>query len=143
VEKTKPLTGHGKWITSLSWEPLHRVADGVETCTRFVSASKDTTARVWNIRSGRCEATLAHHTDSVEACAWGGEGLVYTASRDRNIVCWFEDPKDGAFKVSCLVLGNRTTNPKPNTDCQGAFWSLAPHQRLGAVHVLLVPHRRV
>lgn len=80
----KPFTGHRQWITSLSWEPHHANA----SCERLLSGSKDGTARVWNARTGRCEMTLTGHGDSVEAVRWGGEGLLYTASRDKTIMVW-------------------------------------------------------
>jgi ribosome assembly protein 4 len=54
-------------------------------CERLASSSKDRTVRLWNVRTGECMITLAQHTDSVECCKWGAEGLLYTASRDRTI----------------------------------------------------------
>lgn len=95
------LVGHKKWITSLSWEPLHRTAT-----PRLVSGSKDATARVWDCTTGRCDATLTAHTDSVECVLWGGEGLVYTASRDRTITCWFEDELKDGFKIARTLSGH-------------------------------------
>lgn len=41
--------------------------------------------QIWNTRTGRCEASLSGHADSVEKVIWGGQGLLYTASRDRTI----------------------------------------------------------
>ena len=41
--------------------------------------------QIWNSRTGRCEVTLSGHADSVEKIIWGGEGLLYSASRDRTI----------------------------------------------------------
>jgi len=43
-------------------------------------------------RTGSCQATLSGHTDSVECCRWGGEGLIYTCSRDRTIKVWGAEP---------------------------------------------------
>lgn len=97
------LLGHKKWITSLSWEPAHRCVKFGE-CDRLASASKDGTVRIWSMRSGRCEATLTAHTDSVECVVWGGEGLLYTASRDRTITCWFED--ESGFKIARVLTGH-------------------------------------
>mmetsp|Transcript_24353 Transcript_24353/g.48471 ORF Transcript_24353/g.48471 Transcript_24353/m.48471 type:complete len:552 (-) Transcript_24353:13-1668(-) len=88
-----PITGkavknipkaHNKWITALSWEPLHANA----ACERVVSSGKDNLVRVWNLRTGRSERTLCGHTDSVEDVIWGGEGLIYSASRDRTVKVW-------------------------------------------------------
>ena len=82
------IQAHAKWITSLSWEPMHANAG---KCERLVTSSKDGLAKIWNVRTRRCEATLAGHADSVECVRWGGEGLIYTASRDRLIKVWGAD----------------------------------------------------
>ncbi|RHY31705.1 hypothetical protein DYB32_003235, partial [Aphanomyces invadans] len=58
------------------------------TCERFASASKDGSIKIWNARTGRQVASLSSHTDSVECLKWGGEGLLYSASRDRTIKVW-------------------------------------------------------
>mmetsp|Transcript_23022 Transcript_23022/g.33685 ORF Transcript_23022/g.33685 Transcript_23022/m.33685 type:complete len:506 (-) Transcript_23022:14-1531(-) len=83
----QPLKGHKKWVTSLSFEPLH--CD--PTCTRMASASKDGTVRIWNTTNGRCETIISGHADSVESVKWGGSGFIYTASRDRTIMVWAID----------------------------------------------------
>jgi len=80
----RPLQGHRQYVSSISWEPHHLN----ENCERLVTGSKDKTARVWNARTGRCEMTLTGHGDSVECVKWGGEGFIYTASRDKNIMVW-------------------------------------------------------
>lgn len=85
---------HSKWITSIAWEPMHRNSGKSE---RLVTASKDGLAKIWNVRTRKCEATLAGHLDSIECVKWGGEGFIYTASRDRTIKVWATDgpsPKD-------------------------------------------------
>jgi len=83
----QPMSGHKKWITSLCFEPLHRDP----SCTRLASSSKDSTVKVWNIRTGLCETTVCGHTDSVECVKWGGTGLLYSCSRDRTIKVWEVD----------------------------------------------------
>lgn len=69
---------HTKWVTSLSWEPMHRYGRpdqrGAQlrtihlcvrrlasnaACERLVSASKDFTAIVWNVRTSRMEFSLS------------------------------------------------------------------------------------
>jgi len=75
---------HKKFITSICWEPLHLNSK----CERIVSSSKDGTIRVWNVRTQSCEITLSGHLDSVECVVWSGEGLLYSASRDRTIKVW-------------------------------------------------------
>jgi len=83
----KNLRAHRQWVTSLSWEPMHRHA----ACERLATASKDTTCKIWNVRTQSLLVTLSGHTDSVEAVKWGGEELLYTASRDRTIKVWNAD----------------------------------------------------
>eukprot|EP00953_Heterococcus_sp_UTEX-ZZ885_P004072 2698-Heterococcus_DN1.PRE.4 len=57
--------------------------------------------QIWNVRTGRCEVTLSGHADSVECVKWGGEGLLYTASRDRTIMVW--SVKEEGRKFGILV----------------------------------------
>jgi len=95
------IRAHSKWITSMAWEPMHRN----KTCERLVTGSRDGLARIWNTRTRGCVAVLAGHIDSVECVKWGGEGLIYTASRDRTIKAWGAEganPKDIGKLVSTL-----------------------------------------
>ena len=87
VSVGKPIKAHKQWITSLSWEPMHLNS----SCERLATASKDGTAKIWNVRTQSLQITLSGHTDSVEAVKWGGEQLLYTASRDRTIKVWNAD----------------------------------------------------
>ncbi len=82
------LKGHSNYLSHVSWEPLHR-AD----CTRFVSASKDTSLRVWKVGSG-LQFTLSAHQACVTCVKWGGEGQIYSASQDKTIIVW--DGETGA-----------------------------------------------
>lgn len=75
-QKGLPMKGHRQWITSLSWEPMHRCVafniciilmrlDRNGKCERFASASKDGTVKVWNARTGRQLASLSVRLDFV------------------------------------------------------------------------------
>ncbi|GMH59508.1 hypothetical protein TrLO_g7104 [Triparma laevis f. longispina] len=87
-----PIKAHSKWITSIAWEPMHRN----KLCERLVTSSKDNLVKIWNVRTQRVIATMSGHSDSVECCKWGGEGLIYTGSRDRTIKVWgAEGPNNG------------------------------------------------
>ncbi|GLD94413.1 hypothetical protein PINS_up003024 [Pythium insidiosum] len=109
----QPLKGHKQWINSLCWEPMHRDA----SCERFASASKDGTIKVWNARTGRQLASLSGHTDSVECIKWGGEGLLYSASRDRTIKVWAMEGADLGKLVRTLVgHGHRINTLALNVD---------------------------
>ncbi|KAK8650440.1 hypothetical protein V6N13_140079 [Hibiscus sabdariffa] len=79
-----PLTGHKKWITGISWEPAHLNAP----CRRFVSASKDGDARIWDISLKKCVICLSGHTLAVTCVKWGGDGVIYTGSQDCTIKVW-------------------------------------------------------
>jgi ribosome assembly protein 4 len=84
----KPMNKHKQWVTAFSWQPMHRNAD----CELFASSSKDATIKLWNARTGSCLVSLSGHIDSVESVKWGGQGLLYSASRDRTIKVGCADP---------------------------------------------------
>lgn len=95
------IKAHTKWITGMAWEPMHTSPDG--KCERLITTSKDSHAKIWNVRTKRVEATLSGHLDSIESVKWGGEGLIYTASRDRTIKVWNANEGDGKGRVGMLV----------------------------------------
>ena len=103
------VKAHSKWITGLAWEPMHSSSSsssrgGRGVCERLVTSSKDALAKIWNVRTKRCEATLSGHLDSIESVKWGGEGLIYTASRDRTIKVWnASDCVEKGYVVGTLV----------------------------------------
>ncbi|KAJ0637612.1 putative transcription factor WD40-like family [Helianthus annuus] len=66
--------GHKKWITGISWEPLHLSSP----CRRFVSSSKDGDARIWDVTLRRSVICLSGHTLAVTCVKWGGDGFIYT-----------------------------------------------------------------
>ena len=57
-------------------------------CSRLVSASKDGTIRVWDLKFGKALFSMSSHTMSVTCVKWGGEGLIYSGSQDRSIKVW-------------------------------------------------------
>jgi ribosome assembly protein 4 len=83
----QPLLGHTKWITSISFEPLHLVTEK-SLSPRLASASKDGTVRVWNTATRKLEFVLTGHAASVNVVKWGGENVIYTGSSDRTVKVW-------------------------------------------------------
>ncbi|KAI3818472.1 hypothetical protein L1987_12279 [Smallanthus sonchifolius] len=78
------LTGHKKWITGISWEPVHLRSP----CRRFVSSSKDGDARIWDVTLRKSVICLSGHTLAVTCVKWGGDGFIYTGSQDCTIKVW-------------------------------------------------------
>ena len=101
---------HKGHISSLAFEPLH--LSSTDVTQHFVSGSKDCLANVWKIshatvsqddRNNKEEkisrkdvikvtkvtklVSLAH-TAPIEVVKWSGEGLIYSAGRDRVIKIW-------------------------------------------------------
>lgn len=87
----KPLAGHGKWITSLSWEPLHLVKPG--NSPRVASSSKDGTIKIWDLDRHVCQFSMSGHKSTVSQVKWGGLGDIYSTSHDKTVKVW--SSKDG------------------------------------------------
>ncbi|KAF9606882.1 hypothetical protein IFM89_029481 [Coptis chinensis] len=79
-----PFVGHKKWITGISWEPVHLNSP----CRRFVTSSKDGDARIWDITLRKCVISLTGHTLAVTCVKWGGDGVIYSSSQDCTIKVW-------------------------------------------------------
>ncbi|XP_064653339.1 notchless protein homolog 1-like [Lineus longissimus] len=80
----KNLAGHLKWITWLTWKPLHLDPE----CRYLASSSKDGTVRIWDTVLQQCKFVLAGHLQCVSCVKWGGSDLLYTASQDRTVKVW-------------------------------------------------------
>jgi hypothetical protein len=73
-----------------------------------VSASGDRTLKVWDLATGRAEATLAGHADSVTACAVTPDGRrVVSASMDRTLKVW--DLASGRVEATLEGHASRVT----------------------------------
>jgi ribosome assembly protein 4 len=94
------LKGHKKFVTALSWQPLHRSFG--KGCRKLVSSSKDGTAKIWDTVNGNCVQTLCGHAQSVTSVKWGGAGLIYTASQDTIINVWAVDEENGTYEAKMI-----------------------------------------
>ncbi|KAK1770442.1 YVTN repeat-like/Quino protein amine dehydrogenase [Phialemonium atrogriseum] len=86
----RELRGHKDCVLMAAWEPYHLRKDGAQL---IVSASRDGTARVWHVGTGRTEHVLSGHKGSVCCVKWGaggenGTGQIYTGSHDKTIRVW-------------------------------------------------------
>ncbi|KAG9509973.1 Notchless protein-like 1, partial [Fragariocoptes setiger] len=81
---TKPLLGHTKFITCLTWEPINCGSE----CRRLASSSKDASIRIWDVVLGLSEIVLTGHSMSVTCIKWSANGLLYSASQDRTVKVW-------------------------------------------------------
>lgn len=81
--KCKKHKAHTHYVSHVSWEPMHRNPQ----CSRFVSASKDASLKVWNVSTG-LERSLSAHQSCVTCVKWGGEGRIYSSSQDRTVIVW-------------------------------------------------------
>ncbi|KAL5543070.1 hypothetical protein UlMin_010780 [Ulmus minor] len=106
----KPLMGHKNWISSIAWEPVHLSVP----CRRFVTASEDGDARIWDIYLRRCLICLSGHASGVTSVKWGGDGIIYTGSKDCTIKVW--ETSQGKLIRELKGHGHRINSLSLNTD---------------------------
>ena len=81
----KTLRGHTFWVCSARFN---------NTGDRIVSASRDKTLRVWDVKTGECLKVLNGHTNMVRSTAFNNTGdRTVSVSRDKTIRVW--DVKTG------------------------------------------------
>ncbi|PWA35320.1 notchless protein [Artemisia annua] len=78
------VQGHKKWITGISWEPVHLQSP----CRRFVTSSKHGDARIWDATMRKTVIVLSGHTLAVTCVKWDGDEFIHTGSEDCTIKVW-------------------------------------------------------
>ncbi len=74
LQDQKLYSSHTDWISSVAWHPTseHHV----------VSASYDTTLKLWDIRASIPLHTLEGHTEKVLCVAWSGPNAMVSGGAD-------------------------------------------------------------
>ncbi|KAK3546206.1 hypothetical protein QTP70_025218, partial [Hemibagrus guttatus] len=95
----------------------------------LISASSDTTVKVWNAHKGFCMSTLRTHKDYVKALAYAKDKeLVASAGLDRQIFLW------DVNTLTALTASNNTVTTSSLSGNKDSIYSLAMNQ-LGTVIV--------
>jgi len=127
------LRGHGDLVFALAFSP-----DG----KHVVSASADTTARIWNATTGRRERTLPHNEAVIDARYSGDGRYVATGSSDGTVRVW---PTAGGppvlhyghvgevNTVAFDTSGKRVVSA--GTDGTVRIWNAARGETLATLHV--------
>jgi len=97
------LHGHRMPVTKVLFHPVFSVV---------VSASEDSTIKVWDYEAGQFERTLKGHTDAVQDLAFNGDGtMLASCSADLSIKLWdFEQStcvktlNGHDHNVSCVIF---------------------------------------
>ena len=88
------LDGHAEGVNRAAFSPEAR---------RVVTASDDTTARIWDAATGRQITCLNGHTDRVRYAAFSPDGArIVTASADKTARIW--DARRGGSSCCCTAI---------------------------------------
>ena len=85
----KTTKAHKKWITSISFKPLHLYKDN--EVTKFISTGKDGFLKLWNATTGKIILSTAAHEQSITKSIWSGENIIYTCSEDQTVKIFDEE----------------------------------------------------
>ena len=79
----KATKAHKKWITSISFKPLHLYKNN--EITKFISTGKDGFLKLWNATTGKIILSVSAHSQSITKTVWSGENVIYTCSEDQTV----------------------------------------------------------
>ena len=86
---SKATKAHKKWITSISFKPLHLYKDN--EVIKFISTGKDGFLKLWNATTGKIIISTAAHDQSITKTIWSGENVIYTCSEDQTVKIFDEN----------------------------------------------------
>ena len=119
----KTLEGHSDVVYSAAFD---------ETETKVVTASEDSTAKIWNADTGALINTLQGHGDGVTSAEFDGTGTkVVTASKDCTAKIWnvetgelintLESPGGGVTSAKFDITGTKIVTA--SKDCTAKIWN--------------------
>jgi WD repeat-containing protein 61 len=62
----------------------------------FATGSSDARVKLWDLATRTCTQTLTQHTDQVWAVAFSSEGMLATASDDKQLIIHTEKEQGGS-----------------------------------------------
>ncbi len=86
---SKATKAHKKWITSISFKPLHLYKDN--EVIKFISTGKDGFLKLWNATTGKIIVSTNAHEQSITKNIWSGENVIYTCSEDQTVKIFDEE----------------------------------------------------
>ncbi|OJJ50516.1 hypothetical protein ASPZODRAFT_155656 [Penicilliopsis zonata CBS 506.65] len=93
---------HHDAVRDLAWSPSD---------TKFLSASDDTTLKIFDFTSRTCDTTLAGHNWDVKSCDWHPtKGLLVSGSKDHQVKFW--DPRTSRCLTTLHSHKNTVTTTK-------------------------------
>lgn len=78
-KQTRTLSGHADTVNAFAFSPNGK---------NMLSASSDTTLRLWDNSSGKCMRVFEGHTHYVTACAFNSKKFILSASYDKTVKLW-------------------------------------------------------
>ena len=86
---SKATKAHKKWITSISFKPLHLYKEN--EIIKFISTGKDGFLKMWNASTGKIIISTLAHEQSITKTIWSGENIIYTCSEDQTVKIFDEN----------------------------------------------------
>ena len=86
---SKATKAHKKWITSISFKPLHLYKEN--EIIKFISTGKDGFLKMWNATTGKIIISTLAHEQSITKTIWSGENNIYTCSEDQTVKIFDEN----------------------------------------------------